>query len=211
VLLAHAVLLSASRLILAPTLLVPGGRSDLLLAITPALFSPLLVLRRPASDSTVAVERARRTPAVDSRLFGLSIVCTIAAFYWLAMSGLAGVQQWRYPLFVPASEMTAAIDWIADKHTEQDGRGAIDLGYDLERGLERIPVINCQPERSWYSIGRQYDWLLLRRHDLNNVHEGSCDRGARTRWQIGYRGSPVPIGMTIVQTFEHLEIRFRAD
>lgn len=197
VLLIHAVLLCAARLLLAPTLLIPGGRSDLLLPLTPALLCPLLILRRQGTRSA------------DLRMLIASIVCAGGAFSWLAAAGLSAVHQDRYPLFVPASEMRAVVDSLAARHREHGGGDTIDVGYDLDKGIEWVTARGCRPENSWYSIGRQYDWLLRRRYGLSNVREGSCSRQGGTLWQVGYRGLGVPHGMKVVQTFDHLEIRTR--
>jgi hypothetical protein len=196
VLLSYAVLLCAARLALAPTLLLPGGRSDLLLPVVPALLCPLLLLRQP-SDWTSAGRGGVQ----------LSVACAAISFCWLGATGLSDIHQQRYPLFVPPSEMRAAVDWIAARHREHGG-GTIDLGYDLDEGLEWVTTSRCRPGYSWYSIGRPYDWLLRRRHGVANSHEGLCPRRGGTVWQLGYRrAADGPPGMRVVQSFEHLEVR----
>jgi hypothetical protein len=127
----------------------------------------------------------------------------VAAFAWLGDRGLGDVRQTRFPLFVPGSEMRAVADALAGSANGL----SIDVGYDLARGIEWIPGRACNPEHSWYSIGRQYDWLFRRRYGLTNVHEGTCTREAASTWQIGYAGMMTASEMEVVQVFGHLEIR----
>jgi hypothetical protein len=198
VLLAYALLVCGIRLALAPTLLFPWGRPDLLVPVTPALLAPLLALRQ------------RRGRSVAVLGLKLSSVCAAGALAWIGFMGLSGLTQRDYPLLIPPSEMRAAVDWIAARHLAQGGGSTIDVGYDLARGSEWV----SQPEwcglARWYSIGRSYDWLLWRRYGLLNVREGSCARLGGTGWQLGNAepGSHEST-LTIVQTFPHLVIRHR--
>ena len=199
VLLSYSVLLCAARLVLAPTLLLPGGRSDLLLPVVPALLCPLLLLRQPGDWMSAGRGGVQ-----------LSVACAAISFWWLGATGPSEVRQQRYPLSVPPSEMRAAVDWVAARHRERGGGGTIDLGYDLDEGLEWVPASRCRPEGSWYSIGRPYDWLLRRRHGIANSHEGFCQRRGGAAWQLGYRrAADGRTGMRVVQSFEHLEVRLR--
>jgi hypothetical protein len=199
VLLSYAVLLCAARLVLALTLRMPWGRSDLLLAVVPALLCPLLLLRQPSSW----------TSAGRGGVW-LSVACAASLFCRLGATGLSDVHQQGYSLIVPPSEMRSAVDWVAARHRERGGGGTIDLGYDLDDGLEWVTTSRCGPGNSWYSIGRPYDWLLLRRHGLANSHEGFCPRRGGAVWQLGYRGAAGgSLGMRVVQSFEHIEVRRR--
>jgi hypothetical protein len=104
--------------------------------------------------------------------------------------------------------MMSVVDRLAAIQPGQGTGGTIDVSYDLARGLGWV-VHACGPDRPWFTVGRQYDWLLRVRHELRNVHEGSCERSGRARWQIGYRDAPVPQDMRVVERFEHVEIRAR--
>jgi hypothetical protein len=104
--------------------------------------------------------------------------------------------------------MAAAVDRLAAMVDADDTGPAVDVTFDLAQGLDWVGRA-CGPERPWFTVGRQYDWLMLARHRLHNAREGSCDRSGAGRWQIGYRDMPVRDGMTVVEQFEHLEIRRR--
>lgn len=193
---AYPVLLLAARLPLEPTLLQPGGRSDLLLPLVPAFLAPLFLLAGSARSTA------------GPRLLRLSTVGAAAAFLWLSAIGFSSVFRHAHPSFVPPSEMRAAVDDVAVRHRARGGGSRIDLGYDLDRGLEWINEVACRPWTSWYSIGRPYDWLLLRRHGLRNTREGECLRLGGTGFQLGFvsPGAP-PAGMETVRRLAHLEIR----
>jgi hypothetical protein len=195
-LIVYPVLLVATRLVAEPTLLIPRGRSDLLLPLLPALLAPLIV---------VAGSTRRYLVLTAMRLSG---ALAGVAFLWLATTGFSAAFRKQYPSFVPPSEMCEAVDWVAARHREQGGGELIDLGYDLDRGLEWIPRGGCRPGATWYSIGRAYDWLLRRRYRLRNSREGSCQRRGGSGFQFGNRlEGPTPPGMVAVATLDHLEIR----
>jgi hypothetical protein len=126
VLLTYAVLVCAIRLVLAPTLLLPWGRTDLLVPVVPALLAPLTMLRQ------------RRGRLVSVLGFKLASASAVFAMAWLGFTGVSGLDEGPSPSFVPASEMRAAVDWIAARHQEQGSGGTIDVGYDLARGLEWV-------------------------------------------------------------------------
>jgi hypothetical protein len=195
IVIAHTTPALASRIAIMPSLLI-GARPDLLASLVPGLLATMLLVKRGRSGAWPALP------------FATGLVMAVAASYWLAIARLDGVPQSRYPLFVPGSEMTSVVDRLAAVQPEQGTGGTIDVSYDLARGLDWV-MHACGPARPWFTVGRQYDWLLLARHDLRNVHEGSCDRSGPARWQIGYRDAPVPQGMRVVERFEHVEIRAR--
>lgn len=100
---------------------------------------------------------------------------------------------------------------LAGQHRKQGGEGEIDLGYDLIGDRFWIPDITAQgTHERWYSIGRPYDWLLLRRHGIRNAHEGRPDRTTVGRLQLGYvYEGPAPEGMRLVYELPHLHVRVR--
>jgi len=199
ILVTYPILLCGGRMVLEPTLLSPGGRSDLLLPLLPAMLAPLLVLGRPG---------ARRATSVIVRS---AAVLAAAAYIWLGIAGVSRAYVERFWHSIPPSEMREAVDWVAARHLEQGGGRAIDLGYDLEHGREWINEVACRSWTSWYSIGRPYDWLLKRRHGFDNIREGTCDRTGGTGFQLGYRLlDETPADMVVVHTLEHLEIRVPA-
>lgn len=134
-----------------------------------------------------------------------------AAYIWLGAVGVSRAYIERFWHSIPPSEMREAVDWVSARHLEQGGGEAIDIGYDLEQGREWINDVACRSWTSWYSIGRPYDWLLKRRHGLDNIREGTCERTGGTGFQLGYRLlDETPEDMVVVHTLEHLEIRVPA-
>jgi len=195
ILVVYPVLLCGGRLVLEPTLLLPSGRADLLLPLLPAMLAPLLVLGRPGTRGATSV------------IVRSAAVLAAAAFIWLGTAGVSRTFVERFWHSIPPSEMREASDWIAARHLEQGGGSVIDVGYDLEHGREWINEVACRPWTSWYSIGRPYDWLLKRRHGLDNIREGTCERTGGTGFQLGYRLlEETPENMVVVHTLEHLEI-----
>ena len=199
ILVTYPVLLCGGRLVLEPTLFSPSGRGDLLLPLLPAILAPLLVLGRPGT---------RRASSVIVRS---AAVLAAVAYIWLGAAGVSRTYVERFWHSIPPSEMTEAADWVAARRLEQGGGRVIDVGYDLEHGREWINEVACRPHTSWYSIGRPYDWLLKRRHGLDNIREGTCDRTGGSGFQFGYRLlDETPDDMVVVHTLEHLEIRVPA-
>ncbi len=195
---AYPIALLALRLLLEPKILFPGGRADLLLPLVPALLGPLLLL--------AAFSRVASVP----RMLRFSTGAAAAGFLWLSLTGLSPGFRREHPSFVPPGEMREAVDEVALRHRARGGGREIDLGYDLGKGLEWVNEVACRPWTSWYSIGRSYDWLLLRRHGLRNVREGECLRLGGTGFQLGFvTQGPAPAGMDVVRRLDHLEVRVR--
>jgi hypothetical protein len=168
-------LLISVRLVVGVT---PWKRSDLWIAVTPALLTPALLLAQ-----------TRRWSARRLAVFAPSV--PVAALAWLALFGPGDAYRQAYPRVVAASEMQAAIDWVAARHHSEGGGVEIDLGYPLTKDKEWIPRrVTWHPDFRWYSIGRPYDWLLRRRHGLANAHEGKIDRTGGRAFQIAYRAEP---------------------
>ena len=198
-LIVHAGLLLAGRLILNSTILSPSGRCDLLVSLVPALLAPLILL---------AQEAVRKRLRVPCTVAAAIVVILLISF---SLIGPSPAFQASFPRFIPPSEMREAVDWVAARHMEQSDENVIDLGYDLEYGREWIPEsVTRFPGFRWYSIGRPYDWLLLRRHGLVNAHEGAVDRKGGNGFQIGYvyESAPSPT-MQVIHQLDHLEIRRR--
>lgn len=198
-LLVNASLLLIGRLVLNRTILTPFGRCDLLVSLVPALLAPLILLVQETS-------RARlRTACVAA------VSITVPVLLCFALLGPSRAFWVRFPRFVPPSEMREAVDTVAILHRENSGGDMIDLGYDLEHGREWIvEKVTRFPGFRWYSIGRPYDWLLLRRHGLVNAHEGAIDRRGGNGFQLGYvcDNTPSP-NMQVIIELEHLQIRQR--
>jgi hypothetical protein len=186
-------LLVVARLLLEPRLLDPAGRPDLLLPLFPALAAPLVLF--------TACSRQTRFPAVACRTAAGIIVlaCSIAgptARFWE-----------RNPLFIPPSEMRAAVDWIAARHRAAGGGPAVDVGYDLREGREWVGIA-CGPRTSWYTVSRPFDWLFLRRHGLAALREGSCSRTDGGDFRLLFRRSArSPSGETAQLALRQLEVR----
>ncbi|MFC2083696.1 hypothetical protein ACFLS9_01430 [Bacteroidota bacterium] len=195
-LLFHAIFLFGGRFILSPTIFSPFGRSDLLLPLVPALLAPCILLVLETGYKKISIM------SITGVTVTIVILCTFAIF------GPTEVFWSKYPHFVPPSEMCETVDWIAEQHKENNSRREIDLGYDLIHGLEWLPGITRFPEFRWYSIGRPYDWLLLRRHGIVNAREGTVDRTGGTGFQIGFRCEHDSLStMRIIHQTAHLEIR----
>jgi hypothetical protein len=197
VLVAYPYMLIAGRFVLEPAILLPGGRSDLLLPLLPALLAPLLAIDRAA------------IPRATIWGVGVSTAVAAGAFGWLSAVGASAGYRAAVDQPVPPSEIGEVVDWVAARHHASGGGAVIDLGYDLERGREWINEIACSPASTpWYSIGRPYDWMLRRRHGLTNSREGDCRRRGGTGLQLGYRREAgTPPGMVVVFTTNALEVR----
>lgn len=193
---AYPLALLGLRLLLEPAVLVPGARADLLVPLVPSLLGPMLLL---AGSSRIAAVR---------HVLRISTGASAAGLLWLSLTGLSPAFRRTHPTFVPASEMTAAVDDVAARHRAAGGGPRIDLGYDLGQGLEWVTAVACRPSYSWYSIGRPYDWLLLRRHGLRNTREGECSRLGGTSYQLGFAatGAP-PSGLLAVRRLGQIEVR----
>jgi hypothetical protein len=202
---AHTTLALAFRVGLMPALLI-GARPDLLVPLVPGLLAPLLLISPPGGRPSGLARISQRRRLSPEVWLAPGTAAAVVAFYWLAGVTLRGVPQTRYPLFVPGTEMAMAVDSLAAEQRADRTGAAVDVSYDLARGLEWVSHV-CATGRTWFTVGRQYDWLLLTRHGLSNAHEGMCERSGPGRWEIGYRDSPSPPGMRVVERFEHLEIR----
>lgn len=201
VLIAFAALTCLCRLPLLPMSLF-WSRPDLLLSAIPKLIAPLL-LTKPRESHTAESKRWSSSDAVFAA--GIAIVigtALVIALGHLDATGPAGPRA-----IVPGSEITAVVDALAaQQRASVDGR-SIEVAYDVETGIEHPSSEVCGPGRTWFSPGRQYDWLLQVRHGLQNSREGTCDRAVPGLWQIALRGSPIPEGMRVVRQFDHIEIR----
>jgi len=198
-LLVHAGLLLAGRLILSRTILLPSGRCDLLVSLVPALLAPSILLVQETGRVRLRAPCAASATLAVIVLFSFCLVGPSRAF------------RSCFPRFVPPSEMREVVDWVAARHVQDGGGRVIDLGYDLIHGREWIPeLVTRFPGFRWYSIGRPYDWLLMRRHGLVNGHEGAVDRRGGEGFQLGYlcERTPSP-AMQVLLRLDRLEIRRR--
>lgn len=197
--LVHGGFLLAGRLVLSPCSFLPLGRCDLLVSLVPAVLAPWILL----------VQNTRYAHVRAVTLLASALAVAVPLLF--VLSGPSRAFWSGFPRFVPPSEMRVAVDYVAALHQQNRGGKVIDLGYDLEQGREWIAEkVTRFPGFRWYSIGRPYDWLLLRRHGLVNAHEGAVERRGGNGYQLGYAcdGEPSP-EMKVLLRLDHLQIRQR--
>lgn len=159
------------RLALAPTALLPWGRTDLWIPELPAALTLLIVVKRPFGPAASVIPT-------------LSAAAALIGALWLGALDWSNTRQAIYPRLVRASDIRAAVDFIA---AQSGTEKSVSVGYDLDQGIEWVTGPRWCQLASWYSVGRPYDWLLATRHALRNRYEGTCERRVNDAdWEIGY-------------------------
>ncbi len=99
------------------------------------------------------------------------------------------------PADVPLADKVAAVDFIAMDWRRRGGGVAVPVDYDLGGGAwDWVPVFGAGLTR-WYpapmTLGRAFDYELLRRHGLANDQEGRIRVPPGTgQYVVGYLGFP---------------------
>ncbi|HSQ00378.1 MAG TPA: hypothetical protein VL049_24425 [Candidatus Dormibacteraeota bacterium] len=192
VLVANAGLLLVARAALVPAAFVSNGRPDLLLPLLPSLLAPSLLLAIAAAQPVL-----RAWAAV-----GAGIAATVV----VAFAAVGPSQRfWQaYPFFLPPSEMRTLVDWLAAQPDAVGGDGRLDIGYDL--GRDALVRVACSPITPWYTASRPFDWLFLRRHELRDRREGSCQRTGDGRYLVTYSAAPPPPARQLRLSLPHLSV-----
>lgn len=172
-------------------------------------FLPLLLLI--VFSLPLAVEHLilRRVTIVLSILFG---VTSIAAGLIVVNDHL----QYRGSILsqadVPLIQKTDAVRWIANDWRAHSQSRAVPVAYELIGIWRFLPAYGRLVSR-WYpgqmSVGRAFDYELLRRYGLDNAFEGQLERrNEHARYVVSYAFMPRP-SYVAASASEHLFGRLR--
>ena len=99
-----------------------------------------------------------------------------------------------FPADVSATDKTEVVDFIAEDWRREGKGQAVPVFYDVGATDWRwVPALGRKMER-WYpapmTLGRVFDYELLRRHGLSNSQEGIAERSAsKVRYVVEYRAA----------------------
>ncbi|MEA2163733.1 MAG: hypothetical protein QOK37_1860 [Thermoanaerobaculia bacterium] len=172
-------------------------------------FLPLLLLILFSVPLSIDHAMVRRTTIVLVVLFGVTST----------MAGLIVVNdhlQYRGPILsqadVPLIQKTAAVRWIANDWRARSHSRPVPVAYELVGIWRFLPAYGKLVSR-WYpgqmSIGRAFDYELLRQYGLANAYEGLVDRpNQQARYVVSYAFMPPPSYVS-ANASEHLFGRLR--
>jgi hypothetical protein len=156
-------------------------------------FLPLLLLIIFAAPLAMESSLLRRLTIALALLFATA--STLAG--WMVVQDHL---RYRGPILsqadVPLVQKMEVVNWIAADWRAQSASRSVPVAYDLI-GIWRFLPAHGRLTSRWYpgqlSVGRAFDYELLRRHNLGNAFEGQTDRpNQQARYVVSYAFMPRP-------------------